>query len=249
MISPNQMQVKVIKTRIFKEREEIIPFILKHINEIPEKSVLVIASKIVALSEGRTVSGANIKDKEKLIKQESNFAVKTKLVWLTIKDGIIMASAGIDESNANGKLILAPKNSFQSAEKIRKELRKIFKVKDLGVIISDSGILPLRAGTIGIALGYAGFKGLRPYMGKSDIFGRNLEFSRTDVADSLATSAALCMGEGDEQQPFTLITNAPVIFLEKINKRELIINPKEDIFAPLLSALKIKNNKKNVPKK
>ena len=69
----------------------------------------------------------NQSQKVKLIKQESDFAIKTKLTWLTIKDGMVMSSAGIDESNAEGKLILLPKDSFQSAEFNRKELRKIFK--------------------------------------------------------------------------------------------------------------------------
>ena len=38
-----------------------------------------------------------------------------------------MASAGIDESNADGKMILLPKDSFKSAEFIRKELCKNLK--------------------------------------------------------------------------------------------------------------------------
>jgi len=57
-----------------------------------------------------------IKRKDKTIKEESEFALKTEIVWMTIKDGMVLANAGIDESNANGKLILLPKNSFKSAE-------------------------------------------------------------------------------------------------------------------------------------
>ena len=43
--------------------------------------------------------------------------------------------------------------------------------------------------------------------------------SKTDVADSLATAAVLCMGEGKEQQPLALITNALVEFNDKIDKK------------------------------
>ena len=232
------MQIQSIKTRVFNEGEDLISFILKYVKKIPEGSVLVITSKIVALSEGRVVLYKNEKQKGELIKKESSFALKTKLTWLTIKDGMVMASAGIDESNAKGKLILLPKDSFKSADKIRKELKKKFKVKHLGVLITDSRIFPLRAGIVGVSLGYAGFKGVRNYIGKKDIFKRVLKMSRTDIADSLATSAVLCMGEGSEQQPLALITNAPVEFIEKINKKELLIEPKDDLYLPLFHKIK-----------
>jgi len=235
------MQVTPIKTRIFKENENLIEFILNYLKKIPKKnlehSVLVITSKIVALAEGRTVEYKNQLQKTKLIKQESDFAIKTKLVWLTIKDGMILANAGIDESNTKGKLVLLPKDSFQSADLIRKKLKKIFKVKKLGVLITDSRIFPLRAGVVGVALGYAGFQGLKNYIGKKDIFDRVLKMSKTDIADSLATSAVLCMGEGKERQPLALISDAPVEFVEKINKKELIINPKDDLYLPLFGSI------------
>ncbi len=232
------MQIKAIKTRIFRENENLLDFILKYVKRIPEDSVLVITSKIVALAEGRTVKYKNQSQKIKLIKEESDFAIKTKYTWLTIKDGMAMASAGIDESNADGKMILLPEDSFKSAGFIRKELCKRFKIKNLGILITDSRLFPLRAGIVGVALGYAGFKGIKNYIGKKDIFGRILKMSRTDVADSLATSAVLCMGEGKEQQPLALITDVPVEFVGKINKKELIIDPKTDLYQPLFEKIK-----------
>jgi F420-0:gamma-glutamyl ligase len=232
------MQIKTIKTRIFCENENLLDFILKYVKRIPENSVLVITSKIVALAEGRTVKYKNQSQKIKLIKEESDFAIKTKFTWLTIKDGMVMASAGIDESNAKGKLILLPKNSFKTAEFLRKYLQKKFKIKKLGILITDSRIFPLRAGVVGVALGYSGFKGIRNYIGKKDIFDRIFKMSQTDVADSLATSAVLCMGEGKEQQPLALITNASVEFVEKINRKELCIEPKEDLYQPLFEKIK-----------
>lgn len=232
------MQIKIIKTKVFNENENLLEFVLKYVKKIPGKSILVITSKIVALSEGRTAICKNKKEKIKLIKKESDFAIETKQTWLTIKDGMVMSSAGIDESNAKGKIILLPKDSFRSADLIRKKLKKIFKVKKLGVLITDSRIFPLRAGIVGVALGYAGFKGIRDYRGTNDIFGRILKMSRTDVADSLATSAVFCMGEGKEQQPLALITDAPVEFIEKVNKKELKINIKDDLYLPLFGKIK-----------
>ena len=229
------MQVQAIRTRIFKEHEPLAVFIKKHIKKLSGSSVLVIASKIVALSEGRT---APTKTRDALIKKESERGVKTKYAWLTVKDGMVMANAGIDESNADGKILLLPKDSFATAERLRKELKKINKVKNLGIIISDSHIAPLRAGVTAHALGYAGIRGIRDYRGKKDLFGKKMNISRTNIADSLATAAALVMGEGAERQPLALITDAPVVFTEKTNKREISISQKDDMYGPFLKKLK-----------
>ena len=231
------MKISPIKTRIFVPNEDLIAFIKNHIKRVPENSVLVVTSKIVALSEGRTAVVKNEKEKEQLIRAESQFALRTKYVWLTIRDGLVMASAGIDESNGNGKLILLPHDSFKSAASIRGKIKKIYRLKNLGVIITDSRLLPLRNGTVGVALGYAGFKGTTSYKGKPDLFGRRFHFQRTDVADPLATAAVFCMGEGDESIPLALVLNAPIEFTERVNRKELEIDPREDVYQPLFQRI------------
>ncbi len=232
------MQITPIKTRIFRENEDLFSFVLKHIKKLPEKSILAVTSKIVSLAEDRTVEYKNERQRIKLIKQESEFALRLKHVWLSIKDNMVMANSGIDQSNTNGKMVLLPKNSFRSAGFLRKKLMQKFHLKNFGVLVTDSEFMPLRVGALGVALGYAGFSGIRNYIGKKDIFGRIFKFSRTNIADSLATSAVLCMGEGKEQQPLAVITNAPVIFTKKVKRNELVINPKKDIYAPLFKNLK-----------
>lgn len=243
------MQVKTYKTRVFIEGEDLPNFIFKYVKNLKEGSVLVVTSKIIALAEGRVVEMDSkvlpALFRERLIKKESQFALQTKRTWLTIKDGMVMASAGIDESNADGKIILLPKDSFKSAEVIRRAMMKKFKIKKLGVLVTDSRLFPLRAGIVGVALGYAGFKGMKDYRGTPDIFGRVLKVSRTDIADSLATSAVVCMGEGKERQPLAVITDAPVEFINKVNKKELLVDPREDIYQPLFASInKIKKIKK-----
>jgi len=148
-----------------------------------------------------------------------------------------MSSAGIDESNGNGKLILLPHDSFKTASILRKKLKEKYRLKNLGVLIVGSRTLPLRKGVLGSTLGYSGFKGLRECKGTKDIFGRAFKFSRTNIADSLATSAVLTMGEGKEKQPLALITEALVEFSEKINRQELKIKLEDDMYRPLFSKL------------
>lgn len=232
------MIIKPIKTKLFQPREKLLPFLDKYLSQIKEGSVVVVTSKIVALSEGRFADKVDDNTKAEIIKQESEFVLQTKYVCLTIKDGIVMANAGVDESNANGKIIMLPKDSFESAKMIRNYLRKEHNIKNLGVIITDSRTHPLRSGITGVALGYAGFKGLKDYTKESDIFGRPFHFSRVDIADSLATSAVLCMGEGNEKCPLALITNAPIEFSNRINRNELKIDIEDDIYGPMFEAVK-----------
>lgn len=231
------MLIKPIKTRIFLENENIIDFIVEHVPSIKEKSVLAITSKIVSLNEGRTDTDVSKENKIRLIKKESELAFETQQVWLTVRQNLIMPNAGIDESNANGKLILLPKDSFKRATTIQKALKKKYRIKNLGVLITDSRLLPMRNGTVGVALGYAGFKGKKDYRGKKDLFGRKFKLSQTDVADSLASSAVLLMGEGDESTPLALMENAPVLFVKKVDRKELTIDIKKDVYQPLFEKI------------
>ncbi len=237
MSQKHKLVIEPIKTRIFRESEDLFSFVAEHVKKIPEKSILIITSKIVALSEGRTTEYKSEEQKIKLIKQESDFFLKERNFLFTIKDGMVMAFAGIDESNGDGKLIFLPEDSFESASMLRKKLIEKYNLKNLGVLITDSGFIPLRNGAVGMAIGYAGFQGIKNYIGKRDIFGRVLKMSKTNIADSLAASAVLSMGEGSERSPLAIITNAPVKFTEKINKKEMKINTKKDIYAPLFNKL------------
>ena len=231
------MNIQPIKTKIFQEGENLFEFITKYIKKVKEDSIVVVTSKIVALFERRTAKIENIETKSNLIKRESDFAIPTRYAWLTIKDGVVMASAGIDESNANGKLIMLPKNSFASAALLRIQLQKKYKVRNIGVLITDSRTMPLRAGVSGVAVGYAGFKGIKDYRGKKDIFGRTFKMSRIDVADSLASSAVFVMGEGDELQPLALIEGANVQFCDRVNRKEIYIDIGNDMYRPLFDQL------------
>ncbi len=231
------MLVQAIRTRLFLESEDLVAFITEHLPSVENGSVVVVTSKIIALAEGRTVVPESEDAKDRLIQSESDKAVKTKYVWLTVKDGMIMASAGIDESNANGKMILLPADSFAAADSIRVALKKHYGVTDLGVIVTDSHTQPLRAGVTGVALGYAGFKGIKDYRGTKDIFGRTFHFSQVNVADSLAAAAVLAMGEGDEKKPLAVITDAPVAFADAVDRREVRIPLEDDMYLPFFGDL------------
>ncbi len=180
---------------------------------LKEKSVVVISSKIVAIGEGRCVKATDAFEKPELIKQEADFyidknKVSGQISTLTIKNNILISSSGIDESNANGYYILWPKNPFLAAKKIHAFIQKEYKVKNIGIIISDSHRMPLREGIMGMGIAYHGFYPLRDYRHKKDIFGRSLKYSQTNIVDSLAAAAVFSMGEGNETMPMAIIEDA-----------------------------------------
>lgn len=230
------MKLTAVHTDIFKAREHLPAFILRRIPQVPEKSVLAVASKLFALWKGEILPYESVSQKEALIRRESSAALKTPLAWLTIKDGMIMTNAGIDESNADGKLLLLPQDCYAAAEELRRALGAAWGVKDLGVLVTDSMILPLRAGVTAAAVAYAGFKGVKDLRGTPDIFGKKLEVTLVNAADSLAAAAALCMGEGKEQSPLCVIENAPVEFRPGADPDEIKYPVENDLYTPLFQA-------------
>src|ERR1700733_13786835 len=123
------MNVKAIRTRIFEENEDLVKFVLAHIPKLKEGSVIAVASKIVALAEGRVIEVNDLKTKEKLIRAESEWMLKVlPKWWLTVRDGTVGVNAGIDESNAKRGMILLPKDSFASAKMLRSSLLQKYKI-------------------------------------------------------------------------------------------------------------------------
>lgn len=242
------MKVKAIKTRKFLPPKDDLWKLLKKIKLLKENSVVVITSKVVAIGEGRCVPLKKATKDELAIKEADQYLPREKspngVILHTIKNNMLVASSGIDESNGADYFILWPKDPKKSAKKIREFLRKKFKIKNLGVIITDSRLVPLRRGVVGISIGYFGFKPLRDYRGKKDLFGRKFEMETSNLPDSLATAAVLEMGEGSESTPIAIITEINGIeFIQKEYKPKSFdesfeISSKEDMFYPFLSAVK-----------
>ncbi|MDP2648427.1 MAG: coenzyme F420-0:L-glutamate ligase [bacterium] len=229
------MNIRAIRTRVFKEGEDLPAFITKQVPALKDGGILAVTSKIVALSEGRTSAVHSDKAREALIRAESSWMrhVFAKW-WLTVRDGIVIVNAGVDESNsADGKLILLPKDSMRAAREIRSALCKKYRLKNLGIVITDSRVVPLRAGVTGVALGYAGFKGVRDYRGKKDLFGRAMSVTQTNAADCIASAAILEMGEGSERCPIAVITDAPVAFTDRVDPKEARIPMRQDMYRAL----------------
>lgn len=235
------MQIIPIKARAFiPPKDNIFPTLEKVSKKLRENDILVVTSKIVSIGEGRCIRVTTPEAKRKLIREESDFPAFNCFEdsMFSIKGNTVIASAGIDESNGNGYLILWPKNPMRLARKIWTFLRRKSGVRNLGVIISDSYCTPLRSGVVGISIGFHGFHPVIDHIGQKDIFGRVFKFSKSNVADSVASSAVAVMGETDEQIPIAIVRGVPGLHCTaRDTQDELFIDPEKDIYYPLLKSI------------
>lgn len=237
------LQVQAISTSIFSLNENLLNFIITHISDLKENDILAITSKIVSLSEGAVVDPDTIKKKE-LVKQQADFYLGEigYDCFLTIKHGLLIPSAGIDESNSeNNNFILFPIDPYKSALQLWTQLKNHYKINNLGIIITDSRTSPLRVGVTGVCLSYAGIKPVANLIGKKDIFGRKLKMTQINNIDAIASAAVWCMGESDECTPLALIKTKDIDFTDQINPCEICMDLENDLYSPILMRSLVKH--------
>lgn len=231
--------INAIRTCVFKRDESLADFIVQHVSSVQNSMILAVTTKLVSLAEGRLVSKSEI-PKRDLIRQEADHDLGPMAYGtiLTIKEGLLIASAGIDESNSeSGDYILYPRDPFSSAQRLHAELRKRWNIQNLGIILTDSRTTPLRLGVTGVSVAHWGFTALESKVGERDLFGRPLQMTKINIADALSSAAVLMMGEANESTPLAVITGASVHFTDEVNRDELKVRLEDDLYYPLLSPL------------
>jgi coenzyme F420-0:L-glutamate ligase/coenzyme F420-1:gamma-L-glutamate ligase len=110
--------------------------------------------------------------------------------------GFICANAGVDQSNIelDGVVTILPVDSDRSAREIRDQLRELAGC-EVGVLVSDTFNRPWREGSTNVTIGVAGFDPLRDLRGSIDDFDREMTTSTVSLADEVASTAQLVMGE------------------------------------------------------
>ncbi len=199
---------------------------------LQDGDILAVSSKYVAISQGRIVylDDVTVSTKASELAQRYNMDARiAQLVlnesdhifggiqlgyMLTYNEGIIAPNAGLDRSNIpSGQVVLLPEKPYQAAASIRRELRERSNL-DIGVILTDSWLMPGRMGTSGVALATAGFRPIQDERGKVDLFGNPMAVTQRGIADSLCICAQMVMGERDEATPLALIRNTGVELLD-----------------------------------
>ena len=232
------MQVTGVKSPLIKTSDNLADIFWQLCSDkLANKSVIVITSKVVAVAQGQVVLCKNKANLAKLIKQESKQVLGSTGNWhLTETEYGLMPNAGIDLSNIpDGQAILLPKDLNNWCNNFLKQIKQKTGFNNLGVLVVDSRVLPLRRGIVGVALAWSGFVGIRDLCGRPDIYGKKLKVSELNIVDCLASSAQLFFGQADEQIPFCIFTDVPADFTDKPQKiDEINISPEEDLYAPLL---------------
>ena len=240
------MKIHSIKTHRIEKNESIFEILDQYVTSLAENSVLAITSKILSLTQGKVVDKDKA-DKYKLIRQESDAILETDHnpygFHLTLKNGILIPSAGIDESNVNNVYVLYPENIQLAAAEIWEHLKSKHNIQNLGILITDSHTTIMRCGVTGIALGWCGFEPLYSYVGKSDLYENPLRVTQLNIVDALAVTAVFVMGEGNEQTPLAILSDIPKItFQDRPPTSEeeisLSIPMEDDLYAPLLQSVK-----------
>ncbi len=187
--------------------------------------VVVVAHKVVSKAEGRVVDLRRVtpsaqalalaeaakKDPRlvEVILAESKAVrrVRPGLIIAEHRLGFVCANAGVDHSNVglgDDVVALLPADPDASAARLRAGLQEAFGA-DVAVIVNDSHGRPFRQGTTGTALGAAGLRVLRSYVGEEDRYGYVLRVSTEAVADEYAALANLLQGQAAEGTPLVLI--------------------------------------------
>jgi len=232
----SSLKITPIITTLFQQGENIEQFIINSLSDysIKEKSVLAVSSKLFSLAENRTVK---TKDKKQLIEQEADkdLGEGSYGYHLTIKEGLLLPSAGVDQSNSpTGDYLLFPKNPYLSLKKLWNFLTAQWSLKNFGLLMTDSHTTPLRRGVTGVALAHWGFKAVKDVRGKEDLYGRELKVTTINNVDALASGAVWLMGEGSERRPLALIENAELEWNQSSSSEEIRIPIEEDLYKNLL---------------
>jgi coenzyme F420-0:L-glutamate ligase / coenzyme F420-1:gamma-L-glutamate ligase len=203
--------------------------------------VLAVSSKYAAISQGRVIALDDVQASPQAEQIAERYVMNPRLVQLVLqeadhvfggithsfngtrvgfllthKDGIISPNAGLDRSNIpSGQVVLFPADPYGLAAEIRREMQARLNV-DVGVILTDSWLMPGRLGTTGVALATAGFRPIQDERGKPDLFGNPMMVTQRGIADTICACAQMVMGETAEANPIAVVRNTGVELVDDV---------------------------------
>jgi coenzyme F420-0:L-glutamate ligase len=242
------LEVLPFRSSIKRDKFDLFSSLITSRLKFKNGDIIVISSKYVSMSEGAVLELNKIRVSKKARVLAARFQMDPKIAeiiiresdyifggisgfLLAIRDGMIAPNAGIDKSNVPpGFIILYPNDAFKSAEYLRSKFLTYRKIR-VGIVIADSRLMPTRIGTVGVAIGCAGFEPVEDERGKKDLFGNILQVTRKAVADGLASMGVAVMGEANESTPAVVIRGFKVTPTDrKLSKDDMTIDPSQDIY-------------------
>ena len=220
---------------------------------LQDGDLLVVTQKVVSKAEGRLINLVEVDPSPEAIRlgeetnkdprlvevilNESHQVLRTRegVIIVGHRLGFVCANAGVDHSNVQDEegqqgewVAMLPQNPDASAQRLRVRLQDATGAK-IGVVIIDSHGRAWRLGTVGIAIGVAGFPALLDLRGRPDLFGDPLRSTQVGLADEVAASASILMGQAGEGLPVIHIRGLPYALREGTLRE--ILRPRElDLF-------------------
>ncbi len=221
-------------------------------NHLTDGDIIAVSSKLISFCENRLVKLSDVKPSKKALELAKKCKMPAELCELVIKEadkilgcnsgflltmkfGMLCPNAGVDLSNApEGFAVLYPKDPKKSADELRRLIEERIDGK-VGVVLTDSRLLPLRRGVCGVALACSGFNALKDERGRRDLFGKPLKNTVRNLADMIASASQLLMGEANEKVPIVIVRGLNVEFGDY--NCDLAVEPEICIYKPLLFQL------------
>jgi coenzyme F420-0:L-glutamate ligase len=243
-----------VKQTAFPLYETIFSAIDNNQQTLQAGDVLAISSKYVAISENRIVELDTVEPTDYAQELATRYRMDARIAQLVIQEaehifggiqlgylltwrsGVIAPNAGLDRSNIpSGKVVLLPADPYKSAQAIRDTVLEKLGIR-IGIVMTDSWLVPGRFGTTGVALASAGFLPIADERGKEDLFGNPMMVTQRGIADGLCVAAQLVMGERDEATPMVIIRGADIQLRDTPNTQDDVAIPWEmDIYIESLT--------------
>ena len=215
--------------------------------ELRNGDILVVSSKFIAVSEGRVVDLETVVPSRRAASASKRLNISPELCelviresddviggvsgfMLTVKEGLLTPNAGIDKSNVeHGKVVLYPRNPLESATALVDEMR-FRRGVEIGVVVSDSRLMPTRKGTVGVALAAAGMEAIVDLRGRADLFGNVLKVTSQAVADDLCSGAQIVMGEANESVPIVMVRGLTASAGRSYGMSSFAVDPEQCVY-------------------
>ncbi|MFP4654103.1 MAG: coenzyme F420-0:L-glutamate ligase [Methanohalobium sp.] len=242
---------------LIKEGDNLAEIICNN-TKLEDGDIVVIASTIVAKSEGQifrlkditpTDKAVEIANKNRfspafvqaVLERSRDCLVDSPIMLVETYNGNVCINAGLDDSNIeNGFILDLPKNPDVSAEYIGLHLQNLTS-KKIGVVITDTNGRAFKTGQTGVAVGLYHIPAIKNWRGKNDLYGHALDITEEAIADEIAGTANLLMGEGDGGTPVVIIRGLDVLTGKKVSVKNMYRPDDKDIIKKGLRSLNQSN--------